>query len=123
MAGRGADEGRRKLPGSGRGDPYRPRPEVTAPGTEKPRWSADRRAPSARGCPRRKVRIDKDAPFGAPSPRFWRGARGRPRKAGEDYGVPGAAKNTGDDACLGVNRVNPARACVGYAKYSSMIFR
>src|SRR5664280_1200178 len=101
MAGRGADEGRRKLPGSGRGDPSRPRPEVTAPRTEKPRWSADRRAPSARGCPRRKVRIDKDAPFGAPSPRFWRGARGRPRKAGEDYGVPGAAKNTGDDACLG----------------------
>src|ERR1019366_5588130 len=64
----------------------------------------------------------KDAPFGAPSPRFWRGARGRPRKAGEDYGVPGAAKNTGDDACLGVNRVNPARACVGYAKYLSIIF-
>jgi len=36
MAGRGTDEGRRKLPGSGRGNPSRPRPEVTAPGTEKP---------------------------------------------------------------------------------------
>ena len=23
-----------------------------------------------------------------------------PAKAGKDYGVPGAAKNTGDDACL-----------------------
>jgi len=27
-----------------------------------PRWSADRRAPSARGCPRRKAWIEKDAP-------------------------------------------------------------
>src|ERR1039458_4262097 len=34
MAGRGADEGRRKLPGSGRAHPSRPRPEVTAPRTE-----------------------------------------------------------------------------------------
>src|ERR1035441_7177094 len=34
MAGRGTDEGRRKLPGSGRAQPSRPRPEVTAPGTE-----------------------------------------------------------------------------------------
>src|ERR1019366_10246050 len=55
MAGRGTDEGRRKLPGSGRAQPSRPRPEVTAPGTEKPRWSAEWRAPSARGCPRRKA--------------------------------------------------------------------
>ena len=41
------------------------------------------------------------APLGAPSPRFLRGAKGRPAKAGRDYGVPGAAKNTGDDAWLG----------------------
>ena len=34
MAGRGADEGWRKLPGSGRAQPSRPRPEVTVPGTE-----------------------------------------------------------------------------------------
>src|ERR1035437_7955754 len=33
-AGGGAEEGRRKPPGSGRAHPSRPRPEVTAPGTE-----------------------------------------------------------------------------------------
>src|ERR1019366_8697863 len=43
VAGRGADEGGRKPAGSGRGNPSRPRPEVTAPGTEKPPWSAERR--------------------------------------------------------------------------------
>ena len=30
---------------------------------------------------------------------FGEGQEEGPRKAGEDYGVPGAAKNTGDDAC------------------------
>ena len=45
MAGRGTDEGRRKLPGSGRAQPSRPRPEVTAPGTEIA--AMERRAPSA----------------------------------------------------------------------------
>src|SRR5450830_2050144 len=34
MAGRGTDEGGRKPAGSGRAQPSRPRPEVTAPGTE-----------------------------------------------------------------------------------------
>jgi hypothetical protein len=45
-AGRGADEGRRKLPGSGRAEPSHPRPEVTVPGTEKPPV-ARRKAPRA----------------------------------------------------------------------------
>src|SRR5664280_133023 len=68
MAGRGTDEGRRKLPGSGRAQPSRPRPEVTAPGTEKPRWRAERRHASA--TVRNTLRMD--APLGAPSPRFMR---------------------------------------------------
>jgi len=47
-AGRGADEGGRKPAGSGwaKSRPG-PRPEVTAPGTEKPRWSAERRPRSS----------------------------------------------------------------------------
>ena len=52
------------------------------------------------GRARRKAWIEKDAPFGAPSPRLREGPRKCPAKAGRDYGVPGAAKNTGDDACL-----------------------
>jgi len=45
---RGADEGGRKPAGSGwaKSRPG-PRPEVTAPGTEKPRWSAERRPRSS----------------------------------------------------------------------------
>ena len=44
MAGRGADEGRRKLPGSGRGNPSRQRPEARPRGLKSPQWSAERRA-------------------------------------------------------------------------------
>src|ERR1039457_6600770 len=50
LAGRGADEGGRKPAGSGARLGPRPRPEATAPGTEKPRWSAERRAPVATGA-------------------------------------------------------------------------
>jgi hypothetical protein len=45
------------------------------------------------------------APLGAPFPRAWpEGKKESPPKpqgeGGRDYGVPGAEKNTGDDACL-----------------------
>jgi hypothetical protein len=39
------------------------------------------------------------ASLGAPSPRYLRGAKEGPLEAGKDYGVPGAAKNTGGEAC------------------------
>src|SRR5665811_722067 len=84
-AGRGADEGGRKPAGSGARLGPRPRPEATAPGTEKPRWSAERRPRSSqegRGktedwCA---TRCSIPSPFG--------GERKR-----ED-GVPGAAQIT-----------------------------
>jgi len=44
MAGRGPDEGRRKLPGSRRAEGPPSGPGSTVPRTEKPRWSAERRA-------------------------------------------------------------------------------
>src|SRR5674476_1496166 len=69
----------------------RPRPEVTAPGTEKP--PVERREAPALPTMERGTRRIPAAPRGAPLPRMSRGSKG-------DYGVPGAAKNTGDDACL-----------------------
>ncbi len=57
------------------------------------------RTPSSR-VPRARRGL-QDAPLGAPSPRFIRGgrlARRSPKGEGGDYGVPRAAKNTGDDA-------------------------
>src|ERR1039458_700590 len=80
MAGRGADEGRRKLPGSGRAQPSRPRPEVTAPGTEKPRWSAEWRARFAKraDAARRRLMV---APLGAPFPRACPREKGKSAEA------------------------------------------
>src|SRR5674476_55861 len=67
LAGRGADEGGRKPAGSGARLGPRPRPEVTAPGTEKPLWSAERRPhPSKEDAARRKT----GAPLGAPQRLF-----------------------------------------------------
>ncbi len=67
-----------------------PRPEVTAPGTEKPRWRAERRH-----ALRETVRDNMQWPRrSARHPLLLR--RG---KEG-DYGLPGAAKNTGAGACL-----------------------
>src|ERR1035437_5768730 len=88
MAGRGADEGRRKLPGSGRAQPSRPRPEVTDPGTEI--------APMER----RGARVEwmRLAPLHPLC--FAEGHKECPAQAGRSYGVPGAAKNTGDGAWL-----------------------
>src|SRR5450631_2729391 len=51
---------------------------------------------------------------------LFEGRKACPREGGEDYGVPGAAKNTGASACLGANRVNPARVCVGFSPYSHL---
>jgi hypothetical protein len=39
------------------------------------------------------------APLGAPPPRFFGGTRKGPGARGRNDGVPGAAKNTGDEAC------------------------
>ena len=116
MAGRGTDEGRRKLPGSGRAQPSRPRPEVTAPGTEIA--AMERRAPSAEWRARlRRARRRHQAsglmvaPPGAPFPshacrvypicadKKCGGLRKAPLRWGWEDSVPGAAKNTGDRAC------------------------
>src|SRR5450631_746771 len=68
------------------------------PGDQKsPPWSAERRPRSPKGnAARRKT----GAPLGAPLPRAWPGGKRRPREWGRDDGLPGAAKNTGDDARL-----------------------
>src|SRR5450759_3697174 len=95
-AGRGADEGGRKPAGSGARLGPRPRPEVTAPGTEKPLWSAERRPRSRQWSA---ARPKTGAPLGAPPLDFSRGTKKAPRNGRED-GLPGAAKNTGDDAWL-----------------------
>jgi hypothetical protein len=61
------------------------------PGTEKPRWSAERRPRS----PKESAANGRTgAPLGAPSPQAF--CLGEKRQDG----VPGAAKNTGDDARL-----------------------
>jgi len=61
-----------------------PRPEVTSPGTEKPRWSAERRP---RSLKRNAARRKTGAPLGAPSPRLFAGRK-------KEYGAPGAAQIT-----------------------------
>src|SRR5664279_177144 len=75
----------------------RPRPEVTAPGTEKPLWSAERRPhPSKEDAARRKT----GAPLGAPPPRCFEGHEEGPAPAGRTTAYPAPVKNTGDDAWL-----------------------
>jgi hypothetical protein len=80
-----------------------PRPRKRGPGVCisglgrrcEPRWSAERRAPVVNGCPRRKAwRLEKDAPLGAPSPRFFRGAEETPRKAGQVLRPPRGRSKT-----------------------------
>jgi hypothetical protein len=78
LAGRGADEGGRKPAGSGARLGLRPRPEVTAPGTEKPLWSAERR-PRSRKRTRQDGRLVRRL---ALHPLAFRGARKGPRSAG-----------------------------------------
>jgi hypothetical protein len=72
------------------------KPGNAGPGTEKPRWSAERRPHSSQGnAARRKT----GAPLGAPSPRLCREEKGpvrrSPKGEGGDYGVPRAAKEQG----------------------------
>src|SRR5665647_257584 len=96
LAGRGADEGGRKPAGSGARLGPRPRPEVTAPVTEKPLWSAERRPhPSKEDAARRKT----GAPLGAPPPRLFEGKRKAPFNGDGTTAYPAPVKNTGDEAC------------------------
>ena len=91
MAGRGADEGRRKLSGSGRGIPpvrarkLRPRGQKSRDGAP---IGAHPQPEGARAARRGLIRMRRSAlrPLALP--------RGKER----DYGVPGAAKNTGGGA-------------------------
>src|SRR5664279_204694 len=86
MAGRGTDEGRRKLPGSGRGNPSRPRPEVTAPGTEIAAMERRGARASHQTRPRFAKRGLNWMRRAALRPlAFFEGERG-------EYGVPGAAQ-------------------------------
>src|SRR5665647_2493778 len=93
MAGRGADEGRRKLPGSGRAQAPRRAPGSTVPGTEiaamerreAPAFSKGNAAYGRTG-----------APLGAPSPSACAGGSVQgPAKRGSDDGVPGAGQEYG----------------------------
>src|SRR5674476_1493366 len=88
MAGRGADEGWRKPAGSGQAAASRRAPGSTVPGTEKPRWSAERRRAPAT------VRAHKEwLRRSALHPLACCGGRKK------DDGLPGAANNTGADVC------------------------
>src|SRR5665811_550339 len=93
MAGRGADEGRRKLPGSGggilpvRARKLRPRGQKSRDGAPN---GAHPQPEGARAARRGLIRMRRSAL------RPLDFSRGKER----DYGVPGAAKNTGDNAWL-----------------------
>src|SRR5664279_3088681 len=89
LAGRGADEGGRKPAGSGAQEgPVRAR-KLRSRGQKSRQWRAERRRAPAT------VRAHKDGCAGrrATPSALCRGPKG-------DDGVPGAAKNTGDDAWL-----------------------
>ena len=118
-----------KLPG-GAGVPpggtTTPREELADTGISPPGESAARRRKDAamerrtartrrHGCPRRKAWRLKDAPLGAPSHRIAEGGKKR------DYGVPGAAKNTGDGACLGGYLSKPGARLALAATHKSAI--
>src|ERR1035437_6312069 len=78
-----AEEGGRKLPGSGARLGPRPRPEVTAPGTEKPRCGAEWRARFAkRADAARGLNYGCAPPRSIPSA-LCRGAKEVPRESGE----------------------------------------
>jgi hypothetical protein len=62
------------------------------------------RAPAPQGVETTRMRRSALRPLAI------RGASGRPREWGRGYGVPGAAKNTGDDACLNDRPLVPAQA-------------
>ncbi len=88
MAGRGADEGRRKLPGSGWRKASRPRPEARPQGQK----SRDG-APEGAASRKRRAHELMVAPFGAPSPSHGAREKSCLAKAGETS-VPGARQKT-----------------------------
>ena len=58
-----------------------------------PRWSAERRAPVANGCPRRKAwRLIRMRRLALHPLDLFEGQEASPAKRGRDYGVPGTAK-------------------------------
>jgi hypothetical protein len=87
MAVRGADEGRRKPPGSGWVSALLPRPEAQPRGQKSRRWSAEWRTCRSPGTSTPQGVGLLVAPLGVPSPRHVR--RGRKRD-----GVPGAGQTT-----------------------------
>src|SRR5664279_5167459 len=116
MAGRGADEGRRKLPGSGRGilpvraRKLRPRGQKSRDGAP---IGAHPQPEGAKAARRGLIRMRRSAlrPLA-----FGEGQEEGPAKRGEDYGVPGAAKNTGGEAWLFDNLIGK---CASAAKNST----
>jgi hypothetical protein len=73
-------------------------PPEARPGAEKtPRWSAERRPRSPKEDAARRRLVCRSAlhPLG-----LCRGAKWKAPRWGRDYGVPGAANNTGDFAWL-----------------------
>ena|SRR6185437_9412770 len=90
------------------------KPGNAGPGTEKPRWSAERRPHSSQGnAARRKT----GAPLGAPSPRLFAGrkkepVRRSPKGEGGKTAYPAPLKNRGDDACA-LSYPSPARGGSG----------
>jgi hypothetical protein len=81
------------------------------------------------GCPRRKAWIAKDAPLGAPSPRFIRGGEGLPAEARKakagTTAYPAPLKNRGDVARVlfipplkgeGGERSSPGGVCSPYSR-------
>jgi hypothetical protein len=119
LAGRGADEGGRKPAGSGARLGPRPRPEVTAPGTEKPLWSAERRPhPSKEDAARRKT----GAPLGAPPPRFSRGTRKAPFNGDGTTAYPAPQRIRA--MTLGLSRRSAAKAgCLKIKSESGASYR
>jgi len=128
MAGRGTDEGRRKLPGSGRGIPP-VRARKHGPGDWNRRSGAPRGAPPS---PRRRRASPgvsggfASRPGGLASLRVSRRSAPSRGRRMED-GVPGAAKNTGGGvlAIWNLNRMNSGDAthsssCSGLTRASMM---
>ena len=72
------------------------KPGNADPRTEKPPWRAERRRTFARRCAHK----EWSRRLARHPPRFVEGTKEMPRERGEDDGLPGAAKNTGDIARL-----------------------
>ena len=97
-------------PGEPKGTPRAEPKARPGAGVRTPRWSADRRAPFAKGRPRRKAWRLKDAPLGAPSPRLLRGGEWKAPPSGERRRPARGRKEYG-------------RRSVGYLKFESEALR